>query len=56
VPGPVWLILPTYDEAASLERVIAGARAALAGENLHILVVDDGSPDGTGARPKHSNI
>ena len=49
MPGPVWLILPTYDEAASLERVIAGARAALAGEDLHVLVVDDASPDGTGA-------
>jgi dolichol-phosphate mannosyltransferase len=29
--------------------VIAGARTALAGEDLHILVVDDASPDGTGA-------
>jgi dolichol-phosphate mannosyltransferase len=49
VPGPVWLILPTYDEAESLERVIAGARAAMPDEALHILVVDDASPDGTGA-------
>jgi dolichol-phosphate mannosyltransferase len=49
VPGPVWLILPTYDEAASLGGVIAGARAALADEDLHVLVVDDASPDGTGA-------
>jgi dolichol-phosphate mannosyltransferase len=29
--------------------VIAGARQALAHEDLHILVVDDASPDGTGA-------
>jgi dolichol-phosphate mannosyltransferase len=29
--------------------VIEGARAALAGEDLRILVVDDASPDGTGA-------
>ena len=49
MPGPVWLILPTYDEAASLAGVVARARAALAGEDLHILVVDDASPDGTGA-------
>jgi dolichol-phosphate mannosyltransferase len=49
VPGPVWLILPTYDEAATLAEVVAGARAALAGEDLHVLVVDDASPDGTGA-------
>jgi len=45
----IWLILPTFDEAASLAAVIAGARAALADEDLHILVVDDASPDGTGA-------
>jgi dolichol-phosphate mannosyltransferase len=49
VPGPVWLILPTYDEAATLPAVIAEARAALAAEDLHLLVVDDASPDGTGA-------
>jgi dolichol-phosphate mannosyltransferase len=49
VPGPVWLILPTYEEAASLGAVVAGARAALAREAHHILVVDDASPDGTGA-------
>jgi dolichol-phosphate mannosyltransferase len=49
VPGPVWLILPTYDEAATLAGVVAAARAALAGEDHHILVVDDASPDGTGA-------
>jgi len=50
VPGPVWLILPTYAEAASLAAVVAAARAALAAEDLHLLVVDDASPDGTGAR------
>ena len=49
MPGPVWLILPTYDEAATLAGVVAGARAALAAEDLHVLVVDDASPDGTGA-------
>jgi dolichol-phosphate mannosyltransferase len=49
VPGPVWLILPTYDEAASLAAVVAVAWAALAAEDLHLLVVDDASPDGTGA-------
>ena len=49
MPGPVWLILPTYDEAASLPAVVAAARAALAGEDHHLLVVDDASPDGTGA-------
>jgi dolichol-phosphate mannosyltransferase len=52
MPGPPWLILPTYNEAENLAAVVAGARAALsaaAPEGFRILVVDDGSPDGTGA-------
>ncbi|MEA2292159.1 MAG: dolichol-phosphate mannosyltransferase [Solirubrobacteraceae bacterium] len=48
--GAIWVLLPTYDEAGTLERVVDGVRAALAGapEGLWILVVDDASPDGTG--------
>ena len=49
--GRAWLILPTYDEAANLAAVVAGARAVLAAaapEGFRILVVDDASPDGTG--------
>jgi dolichol-phosphate mannosyltransferase len=38
--------LPTYNEAENIELVIDGLFAA--DEALHILVVDDGSPDGTG--------
>src|SRR5215210_2116835 len=52
MPGLPWLILPTYDEAENLEPVVAAARAALAAaapEGFRILVVDDSSPDGTGA-------
>jgi dolichol-phosphate mannosyltransferase len=52
MPGPPWLILPTYDEAENLEPVVAAARATLsvaAPEGFCILVVDDASPDGTGA-------
>jgi dolichol-phosphate mannosyltransferase len=52
MPGPPWLILPTYNEAETLEPVVAGARATLAKaapDEFRILVVDDGSPDGTGA-------
>ena len=44
--GPVWVILPTYDEAENLDAVVGGIRAALA--EATILVVDDNSPDGTG--------
>ncbi len=46
-----WLILPTYDEAENIEAIVRAADAVLAAAapNGHrILVVDDGSPDGTG--------
>jgi dolichol-phosphate mannosyltransferase len=52
MPGPPWLILPTYDEAENIAPVVTAARAVLAAaapEGFRILVVDDGSPDGTGA-------
>src|SRR4051794_14562192 len=51
MPGPPWLIVPTYDEAENLDPVVTAARAALAPaapEGFRILVVDDASPDGTG--------
>ncbi len=50
-PGPLsasprtLVILPTYDERATVERVIRGVLEAP--EEVHILVVDDSSPDGT---------
>jgi dolichol-phosphate mannosyltransferase len=49
MPG-AWLILPTYDEAENLERIVRAAlpRLAEAGDGNHVLVVDDNSPDGTG--------
>ena len=44
-----WLVLPTYNEAENIERVIAAASEALAQTgDYRILVVDDSSPDGTG--------
>jgi len=52
MPGPPWLILPTYNEAENIEPVVAAALAALrpaAPEGARILIVDDRSPDGTGA-------
>src|SRR3978361_2296456 len=51
MPPSVWLILPTYDEAENIAAIIAAAHAVLeqAAPGAHrILVVDDGSPDGTG--------
>ena len=49
LPG-AWLILPTYNEAENIEAMLRAALAQLAstGREHTILVVDDGSPDGTG--------
>ncbi|HZU19950.1 MAG TPA: polyprenol monophosphomannose synthase [Gaiellaceae bacterium] len=44
----VWVVLPTYNEAANLERMLDALRRALAAHDATILVVDDASPDGTG--------
>ena len=51
MPAAAWLILPTYDEAENIAAIVAAAREVLGrvmpGDH-RILVVDDGSPDGTG--------
>jgi dolichol-phosphate mannosyltransferase len=41
-----WLILPTYNEAENLEPLLGRLRAAV--PETDVLIVDDGSPDGTG--------
>ena len=45
-----WLILPTYNEAENLEPLVHAALPQLEASGLPhtVLVVDDGSPDGTG--------
>ncbi|HTR89942.1 MAG TPA: polyprenol monophosphomannose synthase [Solirubrobacteraceae bacterium] len=46
-----WLILPTYNEAENIEAIVTAAAHVLARaapEGFRILIVDDGSPDGTG--------
>jgi len=51
VSGEPWLILPTYNEAENIEAIVTAASevlAAAAPEGFRVLVVDDGSPDGTG--------
>jgi len=45
--GQAWLVLPTYNEAENLERFVGSIRPQLPAD-AQILVVDDGSPDGTG--------
>jgi dolichol-phosphate mannosyltransferase len=52
MPGCPWLVLPTFNEAENVDLVVDAARrtlAAAAPEGFRILVVDDDSPDGTGA-------
>ena len=44
-PTEVLVVLPTFNERENLERVVAGVRHL----GHEVLVVDDSSPDGTGA-------
>jgi dolichol-phosphate mannosyltransferase len=48
MPGPSWIVLPTYREADNLAPMADALRAVLPAD-ARILVVDDASPDGTGA-------
>ena len=43
----VWVVVPTYQEADTLEALVDSVRAKLRVPR-HVLVVDDASPDGTG--------
>ena len=46
-----WLILPTYNEAENIEAIVSASAETLAAaspDGFRILIVDDGSPDGTG--------
>jgi len=45
--GPVWVVLPTYEEATNIERLVAEVRPKLPA-GAQVLIVDDNSPDGTG--------
>jgi dolichol-phosphate mannosyltransferase len=47
MPGPAWIVLPTYNEAENLEPLVGAVLAAV--PEARVLVVDDSSPDGTGA-------
>ncbi|HZL54638.1 MAG TPA: polyprenol monophosphomannose synthase [Solirubrobacteraceae bacterium] len=50
--GPVWLVLPTFNEAENIQPLVEAVLAALeqaAPGDHRVLVVDDSSPDGTGA-------
>jgi dolichol-phosphate mannosyltransferase len=51
-PHP-WLVLPTYNEIENLEAIVAAVipilRETCGRDGFRVLVVDDSSPDGTGA-------
>ena len=44
------VVIPTYNEIENIERLVRNTFALQ--RDFHILVVDDGSPDGTGAKIK----
>jgi dolichol-phosphate mannosyltransferase len=47
----VWIVIPTYNEAENLQQIVQATAAQLdrvRPNDYRILVVDDGSPDGTG--------
>lgn len=49
--GVPWLVLPTYNESENIEAIVSAASDVLrraSPSGFSILVVDDGSPDGTG--------
>ena len=50
--GPdTWVIIPTYNEAENLQRLVRRVLPMLASvtRRYRVLIVDDSSPDGTGA-------
>jgi dolichol-phosphate mannosyltransferase len=52
MPETVWVVIPTYNEADTIERIVRAVDSELHGVadyEHRILIVDDNSPDGTGA-------
>ena len=50
--GVAWVVLPTFNEAENIESIVAAVVDVLeraAPGAFRVLIVDDGSPDGTGA-------
>jgi dolichol-phosphate mannosyltransferase len=50
--APIWVVMPTYNEADNVEAIVRATTAELhrlAPGNHTLLIVDDASPDGTGA-------
>lgn len=51
---PVAVVLPTYNEAENIERLLRELRRIV--PEARLLVVDDSSPDGTGAIAEHCAV
>lgn len=52
MPASTWIVMPTYNEAPNLDSIVRAVGAELerfVGGDYRVLVVDDNSPDGTGA-------
>jgi dolichol-phosphate mannosyltransferase len=47
VPEPVWVVVPTFNEAETIESLVRAALEQLPAQG-GVLIVDDASPDGTG--------
>ncbi len=47
IDAATWVVLPTYNEAENITTIVPAIREAL--PDAVVLIVDDGSPDGTGA-------
>lgn len=51
MPAPIWVVMPTYNEADNIQAIVLATLAELqrlAPDAHRILIVDDASPDGTG--------
>ncbi len=49
--GTTWVCIPTFNERENVRSLVQAVRDSLdaAGIDGHVLVIDDASPDGTGA-------
>ena len=57
----VFVVIPTYNEIENVKKMVAAIFASTSAFSLHLLFVDDNSPDGTGEaiealRKEHSRI